>query len=70
MLLCNESPRWLARQDNWEKAGRVLSITRNLPEEHPYIIMEMTEMRDQLDLEVISNLHYSDSIANMSSVAW
>lgn len=22
---CNESPRWLARQDNWEKATKVLS---------------------------------------------
>ncbi len=25
LLLCNESPRWLARQDNWEKATSVLS---------------------------------------------
>jgi hypothetical protein len=25
ICLCNESPRWLARQDNWEKATAVLS---------------------------------------------
>lgn len=25
ICLCNESPRWLARQDNWEKATKVLS---------------------------------------------
>lgn len=25
IFLCHESPRWLARQDNWEKATAVLS---------------------------------------------
>ena len=51
MLLCHESPRWLARQDNWEQAGKVLSITRNLPLDHPYIQMELQEMNEQLENE-------------------
>lgn len=51
MVLCNESPRWLARQDNWEKAEKVLSKTRNLPITHPYVQMEMQEMHEQLDNE-------------------
>jgi len=49
MLFCFESPRWLARQDNWEEASRVLAITRHLPVEHEY---ELADMRDQLDNEV------------------
>lgn len=28
ILFCNESPRWLARDDNWEKATTVLSRLR------------------------------------------
>jgi len=51
MALCHESPRWLARADNWEKAKRVLSITRQLPEDHPYIQMEIQEMSEQLENE-------------------
>lgn len=52
MLLCHESPRWLARQDHWEKARKVLSITRHLPPDHSYIEMELQEMADQLEMEV------------------
>jgi hypothetical protein len=52
MLFCFESPRWLARQDNWEEASRVLAITRHLPVEHEYVQMELADMRDQLDNEV------------------
>ena len=51
MFFCNESPRWLARQDNWDEAKRILSLTRNLPLEHEYIQMELTEMSDQLENE-------------------
>ncbi|KFX94006.1 hypothetical protein V495_07440 [Pseudogymnoascus sp. VKM F-4514 (FW-929)] len=51
MFFCNESPRWLARQDNWEEAKRILSLTRNLPLEHEYIQMELTEMSEQLENE-------------------
>jgi len=51
MLLCNESPRFLAKQDNWEKATSVLSHVRNLPVEHPYVQAELLEMQAQLDEE-------------------
>jgi MFS family permease len=51
MVFCYESPRWLARNDKWERAQDVLSITRHLPREHDYIAMEMEEMREQLENE-------------------
>jgi MFS family permease len=51
MLLCNESPRWLARQDRWEDTKRILSLTRNLPATHPYVEEEFQEIVDQLDYE-------------------
>jgi len=51
MLLCHESPRWLARQDRWEDTKRILSRIRNLPPTHPYIEEEFREIVDQLDHE-------------------
>lgn len=51
LCLCNESPRWLARQDNWEKATKVLSTVTNLPADHPYVQMELSDMREQLENE-------------------
>ncbi|EMC90847.1 hypothetical protein BAUCODRAFT_127531 [Baudoinia panamericana UAMH 10762] len=54
MLLCNESPRWLARTDQWEKSSKVLSYVRHLPEDHPYVQAEMLEMKRQLEEELAS----------------
>ncbi|TKA82549.1 hypothetical protein B0A55_02285 [Friedmanniomyces simplex] len=54
MLFCNESPRWLARTDRWEKSVQVLSHVRKLPESHPYVQAEMLEMRRQLEEELAS----------------
>ena len=54
MLLCNESPRWLARKDKWEKSSRILSYIRQLPEDHPYVQGEMAEMHRQLEEELSS----------------
>ena len=51
MLFCNESPRFLAKQDNWDKASSVLSHVRKLPVDHPYIQAELLEMKTQLDEE-------------------
>ncbi|CAN8101001.1 unnamed protein product [Discula destructiva] len=51
MLLCNESPRWLARQDRWEEAKDVLARLRNLPQTHPYLEEEFQEIVDQLEHE-------------------
>nr|AHA12287.1 DEHU transporter 1 [Asteromyces cruciatus] len=49
--LCGESPRFLAKQDNWEAASAVLSKLRNLPADHTYIAQELQDMADQLEKE-------------------
>jgi sugar porter (SP) family MFS transporter len=51
MMMCNESPRWLARQDRWEESKRVLAQARALPETHPYLEEEFQEIVDQLEQE-------------------
>jgi len=51
LMASNESPRWLARQDNWEKATATLCQISNLPADHPYIRMELEEMAEQLENE-------------------
>ncbi|KAM3073397.1 hypothetical protein ACMFMG_004703 [Clarireedia jacksonii] len=71
LALCNESPRWLARQDNWEKAIAVLSKVSNLPRDHPYIRMEIEEMREQLENErrLIGGAGFVDLMKEMWLVA-
>ncbi|KAF9876531.1 quinate permease [Colletotrichum karsti] len=49
MLFCPESPRWLARGDQYEAAERVLTKIRGLPSEHSYIRHEMSEIRAQIE---------------------
>ncbi len=51
MLACPESPRWLASQDQWDKAAEVLSDVRHLPADHAYIQQELLELRTSLDQE-------------------
>jgi sugar porter (SP) family MFS transporter len=51
ILLCNESPRWLARQDDWDKATAVLAQVSNLPSDHPYVKENLDEMAQQLENE-------------------
>ncbi|KAJ5550620.1 hypothetical protein N7535_001435 [Penicillium sp. DV-2018c] len=51
MLLCNESPRWLARQDRWEEARATLCKVRNLPSDHPYLEDEFQAIATQLEQE-------------------
>lgn len=51
MSLCNESPRWLARQDRWEEARATLCKVRNLPAEHPYLEEEFQAIATQLEQE-------------------
>jgi hypothetical protein len=47
ILWCPESPRWHAKQDNWEEATRILCKIRHLPPDHEYIRNELTEIRVQ-----------------------
>jgi MFS family permease len=51
MLLCNESPRWLAKQDRWEEARATLCRVRNLPADHPYVEEEFAAISTQLEQE-------------------
>lgn len=50
-FFCNESPRWLARQDRWEDASATLSLVRRLPASHPYVAGELQEIHEQLEHE-------------------
>jgi hypothetical protein len=51
ICLCNETPRWLARHDNWEKATAVMSKVSHLPADHPYVKDSLAEMAQQLENE-------------------
>nr|CAI6331998.1 unnamed protein product [Periconia digitata] len=59
MFWCPESPRWLARGDNFEGAEKILTSLRGLPSSHPYILHEMGEIRQQVELR--STNHMSKS---------
>ncbi|KAK3115778.1 hypothetical protein LTR53_004553 [Teratosphaeriaceae sp. CCFEE 6253] len=48
---CNESPRFLAKQDRWEAAEKVLTTVRQLPRDHPYIRAEISDIHQQLEHE-------------------
>lgn len=49
VTFCPESPRWLARGDNFEGAEKVLTVVRCLPASHAYIQHEMSEIRAQVE---------------------
>lgn len=51
MFFCNESPRWLAKQDRWDEAKNVLSTVRALPPDHPYVAEEFQDIVVQLERE-------------------
>ncbi|KAF7622458.1 hypothetical protein AFLA_008995 [Aspergillus flavus NRRL3357] len=51
MLFANESPRYLAMKRP-ERAPRVLATLRGLPEDHPYVIEELNNLRRQLEEEL------------------
>ncbi|PHH83786.1 hypothetical protein CDD82_2658 [Ophiocordyceps australis] len=48
ILLCPESPRWLALQERWEEAGKTLAALRRLPGEHDHVRNELAEMAQQI----------------------
>ncbi len=68
MLMCQESPRWLARRDRWEETKAVLSRIRNLPPTHPYVEEEFKEIVDQLEHE--RNLIGDASFWNLQREMW
>lgn len=58
MLVCPESPRWLARKDRWEEAEKVLLHLRNLPSDHPYIHDELSDIRQQVEQHTANKMSY------------
>ena len=50
-MISNESPRYLAKTNQWEQATAILARVRNLPKNHEYVQREIAEMREQLDLD-------------------
>lgn len=58
MLVCPESPRWLARKDRWEEAEKVLLHLRNLPSDHPYIHDELSDIRQQVEQHTANKMLY------------
>ena len=46
-----ESPRWLAQRGQFDTCLSTLSQIRQLPQDHPYVISEMEDMRSQLERE-------------------
>src|SRR5262245_14717730 len=49
ILWCPESPRWLAREDDFDGAERILCKIRGLARDHQYVRREMTEIRTQVE---------------------
>ncbi|KKK15590.1 hypothetical protein AOCH_003684 [Aspergillus ochraceoroseus] len=68
MMLCNESPRWLAKQDRWEEARVTLSRVRNLPPTHPYIEGEFQDILRQLEFE--RQLVHGSSFTDLLKEMW
>lgn len=50
-FMCVESPRWLLKVNRQEDAVKALSKLRNLPEDHPFIIGEISDINEQIDAE-------------------
>jgi MFS family permease len=51
IFFCNETPRFLAKQDRWEESKAVLSKVRNLPSDHSYVQNEFQEIYDAIEQE-------------------
>ena len=49
-MFCPESPRFLAKKDNWEGAEKVLVRLRQLPSDHPYVRNELSEIKEQAEI--------------------
>ncbi|KAH7333406.1 general substrate transporter [Rhexocercosporidium sp. MPI-PUGE-AT-0058] len=55
IMFCPESPRWYAKKDRWEEAGKTLAHIRHLDENHPYIQRELSDIREQIIMATPAN---------------
>ncbi|ESW98164.1 hypothetical protein KL918_004092 [Ogataea parapolymorpha] len=51
MFFCIESPRWLIKKGNMEQALINFSKLRHLEPDHPYILSEIADINEQLQVE-------------------
>ncbi|KAK0741501.1 putative sugar transporter protein [Schizothecium vesticola] len=51
MFFVPESPRWTAKQDDWERTTQIIVRLRGLPADHEYVRNEISDMARQLENE-------------------
>ncbi|KAK1981149.1 quinate permease [Colletotrichum cereale] len=49
IFICPGSPRWLAKNDRWEDAKKVLAHIRTLPADHEYVNNEINDITRQVE---------------------
>jgi len=56
IFFCPESPRYRARLDDFEGCERILTKLRGLPADHPYLMNEIAEIREQIQMRSTLNM--------------
>lgn len=62
---CPESPRWLARKDNFDEAQKVLCWIRNMTPNSEYIQNEMASIREQVQERSKINTRKIDQVKKL-----
>lgn len=52
ILMCPESPRWLAKKQRYEQMRSVLALMRNLDKDHPQVVAEAAEIKEEVIKEI------------------
>lgn len=62
---CPESPRWLAKQDKFEEAEKMLTRLRGLPSDHLYVQHEMNEIYEQIHFRSTNRMSKSEQFRKL-----